>query len=117
MNDDEFRSLVLDRTGKIEGKVDDLTAQSSRRHEEVMATMADHGAQLVLHDHKLGAQERQLERLDDFSEQTGQHELTRTREKLKKFEEGKRYWGRWVVGTIAALVLSALGALVGYMSR
>ena len=135
---DEFHKLILQRldqhaadTKRIEGKidradakVDELRVESSRQHAEVTTLLHEHDKALDRHGLRLDAHQERLGTLDigvaDLSEATGKYALDDMRSRFdeelqrrKSLEAGKTHWVRWMVTTIAGVVIAVVGALLG----
>jgi len=135
---DDLHKLILQRLdqhaadtkrieGKIDradGKVDELRAESSRQHAEVTALLHEHDKALDRHGLRLDAHQERLGALDtgvaDLSDATGKYALEDMRSRFdeelqrrKSREAGKTHWVRWLVTTIAGVVIAVVGALLG----
>ena len=135
---EELHKLILQRldqhatdTKRIEGKidrtdakVDELRVESSRQHVEVTALLHEHDKALDRHGLRLDAHHERIGSLDlgvaDLSEATGKHALDDMRarfdeelERRKSLEAGKTHWVRWLVTTIAGVVIAIVGAFLG----
>jgi len=135
---DELHTLILQRldqhatdTKRIEGKidrtdakVDELRVESSRQHTEVTALLHEHDKALDRHGLRLDAHQERIGSLDlgvaDLSEATGKHALEDMRSRFdeelqrrKSLEAGKTHWVRWMVTTVAGVVIAVVGALLG----
>jgi hypothetical protein len=133
----EFQRLLLQRLDasdagaqRIERAIerqaerfDSFAEENAREHAALNRMVASHGAQLQLHEHRIGAAETSLgkvgEGLGDLSETTGKHEISkiesdakRAVERARELEDGARYWKRWAVAVLVGLAASIATSLV-----
>jgi hypothetical protein len=111
----------LDRTDE---KVDKMASESSRQFAEFTKVIHEHDKVLDRHELLISSNEDRVSRIDsdvsDMADNTGRHEVaglqTRLDEALAarhQLEDGKTHWVRWVITTIAGIVIAILAALLG----
>jgi hypothetical protein len=85
-----------------------LATLINQRIDEVLEAIANLRTVTAVHDHRIGTLEKQA---DKWADATGKHQAAA----LAELKASRRYWLRWAVGILAALVLSAGGAGLGIL--